>query len=169
MCTQPAFTLLRSLLQPVAGYCCRNATGSGKKKGSAAVSEGSLLERVTAAAEERQLSLNTLAAFRRSWLEVIARAATEGASPSKLCQREDGVARLRTEARSRAISRVRNGDSGQENLVLNQRAVVRSNSTVGLSRGARITSAQQPEVSGLTDERLQSTPRRLESDKGLGD
>jgi hypothetical protein len=46
------------------------------------VSEGSLLERVTAAAEERQLSLNTLAAFRRSWLEVIARAATEGASPS---------------------------------------------------------------------------------------
>jgi hypothetical protein len=30
--------------------------------------------RVTAAAELRQLSLNTLAAFRRSWLELIARA-----------------------------------------------------------------------------------------------
>ena len=34
--------------------------------------EDSLLERVTAAAEERQLSQNTLTAYRRIWLKVIA-------------------------------------------------------------------------------------------------
>jgi len=54
-----------------------NSSGS-KGKGSAAVSEDSLLERVTAAAEERQLSQNTLTAYRRTWLKVIAWAAAEG-------------------------------------------------------------------------------------------
>jgi len=43
------------------------------RKGSAAVSEDSLLERVTAAAEERQLSHNSLIAYRRTWLKIIAR------------------------------------------------------------------------------------------------
>jgi hypothetical protein len=34
--------------------------------------EDSLLERVTAAAEERQLSHNSLVAYRRTWLKIIA-------------------------------------------------------------------------------------------------
>jgi len=42
------------------------------------VSEDSLLERVTAAAEERQLSQNSLLAYRRTWLKIIAWAAAEG-------------------------------------------------------------------------------------------
>jgi hypothetical protein len=42
------------------------------------VSEDSLLERVTAAAEERHLSQNTLTAYRRTWLNAIAWAAAEG-------------------------------------------------------------------------------------------
>ncbi|MFZ0710422.1 MAG: hypothetical protein WAM53_10315 [Terrimicrobiaceae bacterium] len=42
------------------------------------MSEDSLLERVTAAAEERQLSQNTLTAYRRTWLKLIAWSATEG-------------------------------------------------------------------------------------------
>ena len=40
--------------------------------------EDSLLERVTAAAEERQLSHNSLLAYRRTWLKIIAWAAAEG-------------------------------------------------------------------------------------------
>jgi hypothetical protein len=36
------------------------------------VSENSLLDRVTAAGEERQLSQNTLIAYRRTWLKLIA-------------------------------------------------------------------------------------------------
>ena len=36
--------------------------------------EDSLLELVTAAAEERQLSQNSLIAYRRSWLKIIAMA-----------------------------------------------------------------------------------------------
>ena len=40
--------------------------------------EDSLLERVTAAAEERQLSQNSLIAYRRTWLKIIAWAAAEG-------------------------------------------------------------------------------------------
>jgi hypothetical protein len=36
------------------------------------------LERVTAAAEERQLSHNSLIAYRRAWLKIIAWAAAEG-------------------------------------------------------------------------------------------
>ena len=40
--------------------------------------EDSLLEQVTAAAEERQLSHNSLIAYRRSWLKIIAWAAAEG-------------------------------------------------------------------------------------------
>jgi hypothetical protein len=47
----------------------------GKEEG---VSEDSLLERVTAAAEERQLSHNSLIAYRRTWLKIIAWAAAEG-------------------------------------------------------------------------------------------
>jgi hypothetical protein len=42
------------------------------------MSEDSLLERVTAAAEERHLSQNTLTAYRRTWLNAIAWAAAEG-------------------------------------------------------------------------------------------
>jgi site-specific recombinase XerD len=42
------------------------------------MSEDSLLERVTAAANERQLSQNTLTAYRRTWLKAIAWAAVEG-------------------------------------------------------------------------------------------
>jgi hypothetical protein len=40
--------------------------------------EDSLLERVTAAAEERQLSRNSLIAYQRTWLKIIAWAAAEG-------------------------------------------------------------------------------------------
>jgi site-specific recombinase XerD len=42
------------------------------------VSANSLLERVTAAAEERHLSQNTLTAYRRTWLKLIAWSAAEG-------------------------------------------------------------------------------------------
>jgi len=42
------------------------------------VSEDSLLERVTAAAEARQLSHNSLVAYRRTLLKIIAWAAAEG-------------------------------------------------------------------------------------------
>jgi hypothetical protein len=42
------------------------------------MSEDSLLERVTATAEERQLSPNSLFAYRRTWLRIIAWAAAEG-------------------------------------------------------------------------------------------
>jgi site-specific recombinase XerD len=38
----------------------------------------SLLERVTAAAEERHLSQNTLTAYRRTWLKLIAWSSAEG-------------------------------------------------------------------------------------------
>jgi site-specific recombinase XerD len=43
-----------------------------------AVGENLLLERVTIAAEERHLSQNTLIAYRRTWLKLIAWLATEG-------------------------------------------------------------------------------------------
>jgi integrase/recombinase XerC len=43
-----------------------------------AVGESSLLERVTTAAHERRLSQNTLIAYRRTWLKLIAWSATEG-------------------------------------------------------------------------------------------
>jgi site-specific recombinase XerD len=46
--------------------------------GDSPVSENSLLERVTAAAEERHLSQNTLIAYRRTWLRLIAWSAAEG-------------------------------------------------------------------------------------------
>jgi site-specific recombinase XerD len=42
------------------------------------MSEDSLLERVTAVAEERHLSQNTLTAYRRTWLKLIAWSAAEG-------------------------------------------------------------------------------------------
>ena len=42
------------------------------------MSEDSLLERVTTAADERHLSQNTLTAYRRTWLKLIAWAAAEG-------------------------------------------------------------------------------------------
>jgi hypothetical protein len=42
------------------------------------VGEDSLLERVTAAAEERHLSQNTLTAYRRTWLKLVAWSAAEG-------------------------------------------------------------------------------------------
>jgi hypothetical protein len=42
------------------------------------IGEDSLLERVTTAAEERHLSHNSLLAYRRTWLKIIAWAAAEG-------------------------------------------------------------------------------------------
>ena len=42
------------------------------------MSEDSLLERVSAAADERHLSQNTLTAYRRTWLKLIAWSAAEG-------------------------------------------------------------------------------------------
>ena len=42
------------------------------------IGEDSLLERVTAAAEERKLSHNSLLAYRRTWLKIIAWTAAEG-------------------------------------------------------------------------------------------
>ena len=42
--------------------------------------EDSLLERVTAAAEERQLSHNSLIAYRRTWLQIIAWAGPKASS-----------------------------------------------------------------------------------------
>ena len=39
--------------------------------------EDSLLERITAAAEERQLAHNSLIAYRRTWLKIIAWAGAE--------------------------------------------------------------------------------------------
>ena len=42
------------------------------------MSEDSLLERVTTAADERHLSQNTLTVYRRTWLKLIAWAAAEG-------------------------------------------------------------------------------------------
>ena len=42
------------------------------------IGEDSILERVTAAAEERHLSHNSLIAYRRTWLKIIAWAAAEG-------------------------------------------------------------------------------------------
>ena len=75
----PPFTLLRASLRAVAGDRRRDFRASRKKKGGKrAVSEDSLLERVTAAAEERHLSQNTLTAYRRTWLKLIAWAAAEG-------------------------------------------------------------------------------------------
>ena len=48
-----------------------------KREGNGAVSEKSLLERVTATAEERHLSQKTLTAYRRIWLKLIWTAAGE--------------------------------------------------------------------------------------------
>jgi hypothetical protein len=48
------------------------------------VGEDSLLERVITAAEERHLSQNTLTAYRRTWLKLIAWSAAEGPGPSNL-------------------------------------------------------------------------------------
>jgi site-specific recombinase XerD len=42
------------------------------------MSEDSFLKRITAAAKERQLSQNSLLAYRRTWLKIIAWAAAEG-------------------------------------------------------------------------------------------
>jgi hypothetical protein len=61
---------LQALFQAENADCWQ---GSKKKKGSA----DSLLERVTAAAQERQLSHNSLIAYRRTWLRIIAWAAAE--------------------------------------------------------------------------------------------
>jgi site-specific recombinase XerD len=49
-----------------------------EKEGEGSMGEDSLLERVTTAAEERHLSQNTLTAYRRTWLKLIAGAAAEG-------------------------------------------------------------------------------------------
>ena len=46
--------------------------------GKGRVSEDSLVERVTAAAEERQLSQNSLLAYWRTCLKIVAWAAAEG-------------------------------------------------------------------------------------------
>jgi hypothetical protein len=49
-----------------------------KEVEESAVAEDSLLKRVTAAAEERQLSQNTRTAYRRTWFKAIAWATAEG-------------------------------------------------------------------------------------------
>src|SRR4249919_441706 len=70
------FTLLRPSFQAEEGP---EYDEGRKKEGQGSVmGEDSLLERVTAAAEERQLSHNSLLAYRRTWLKIIARAAAEG-------------------------------------------------------------------------------------------
>ena len=62
-------------------------------QGSVTGKEDSLLARVTRAAEERQLSPNTILAYRRTWLKLIAWATSE-VSPSKPCQKtEQGSSR----------------------------------------------------------------------------
>jgi site-specific recombinase XerD len=52
--------------------------------------EDSLLERVTAAAEERHLSQNTLTAYRRTWLKLIAWSVAEGLALETLPQQKAG-------------------------------------------------------------------------------
>ena len=69
MCRKATFTLFQGSLHDENGDCW---PGNQEKKGSAALSEDSLLERVTAAAKECQLSQNTLTAYRRTWLKLIA-------------------------------------------------------------------------------------------------
>ena len=54
------------------------------------MSEDSLLERVTAAAEERHLSKNTLTAYRRTWLRLIAWSAAEGLALQALSSERAG-------------------------------------------------------------------------------
>jgi hypothetical protein len=54
--------------QPLCAAITAHATNLG-------TGEDSLLERVTAAAEERELSQNSLIAYRRTWLKIIAWAA----------------------------------------------------------------------------------------------
>jgi hypothetical protein len=51
------FTLLQSSLQAVAGECWRNLSQWEKYGEGSTMSENSLLEQVTAAADERQLSV----------------------------------------------------------------------------------------------------------------
>jgi hypothetical protein len=65
------FTLLRRLFSG-------SRQQEKRRGGIPAMSEDSLLERVTAAAEERHLSQNTLTAYRRTWLKLIAWSAAEG-------------------------------------------------------------------------------------------
>ena len=62
---------------------CRPEYNGGKKGAGRVMSEDSLLERVTAAAEERQLSQNSFLAYRRIWLKIIAWAAAEGLVSSR--------------------------------------------------------------------------------------
>jgi integrase len=57
------FTLLRRLFSG-------SRQQEKRRGGIPAMSEDSLLERVTAAAEERHLSQNTLTAYRRTWLKL---------------------------------------------------------------------------------------------------
>ena len=64
MCRLPLFTLLHASFLAVAGNRWWNFRPLGKgREGSATVSKESLLERVTAAAEARHLSRNTLTAY----------------------------------------------------------------------------------------------------------
>ena len=51
------------------------------------------LERVTTAAEERHFSQNTLTAYRRTWLKLIAWAAAEGLALETLPSDINGTAR----------------------------------------------------------------------------
>jgi site-specific recombinase XerD len=68
------------------------------------MSEDSLLERVTAAADERHLSQNTLTAYRRTWLKLVAWSAAEGLALKTLP--EDRAGEFYEEAtRGRSASR----------------------------------------------------------------
>ena len=75
----PSFTLPRAIVRTATGdrWLEFRAVGEGNG-GKRAVAEDSLLERVTAAGEERHLSQNTLTAYRRTWLKLIAWSTAEG-------------------------------------------------------------------------------------------
>ena len=62
------------------------------------MSEDSLLERVTAVAEERHLSQNTLTAYRRTWLWLIAWSAAEGLALQALSSERAGSSTRRRPA-----------------------------------------------------------------------
>ena len=55
-----------------------------------ALSEDSLLEQVITAAQERHLSQNTLTAYRRTWLKLIASSSAEGLAVQTLSTERAG-------------------------------------------------------------------------------
>jgi hypothetical protein len=80
MCRKARFTLFQGSLEDENGDCWPEYDGrQWEKEGQGSViGADSILEGVTAAAEERQLSHNSLIAYWRTWLRIIAWAAAEG-------------------------------------------------------------------------------------------